>query len=130
MLVVTPIYVAACAMLLTYLAFAVVKGRRKYRILIGDNENKDFVWIRRAHGNFTETAPMVLIALGSAELAGAPALLVHACGLSLIVGRAMHAYCFLKAPKRIVYRQWGMYLTLAALLTSSAAGVAFALRFI
>lgn len=123
MLVATPLYVAMCAVLLTFLGLRVVKGRRQHRILIGDNGNRDFIWIVRAHGNFTETAPLTLIAIASAELAGAPGFLVHACGLSLVIGRLLHAYCFLKAPHVIRLRQWGMYLTLASLWVAAAAAV-------
>lgn len=128
MFVVTPVYVALAALMFTYLGFRVVQGRRKYRILIGDGGNQDFIWLSRAHGNFTETAPIALIATGAAELAGAPGLLVHACGISLILGRLLHAYSFLKEPRTIGCRQWGMYLTLAGLLVSALAGAGYALH--
>jgi len=123
---ITPIYIALSVIMCTFLALQVVKNRRSRRILIGDNEDQDFLWVSRAHANFVETVPITLIALGAAELAGAPALLLHASGLLLVAGRLLHAYCFLKDHKAMKARVLGMQLTIASMWVSAAAGVIFA----
>lgn len=45
----------------------------------------------RAHGNYTETVPIVLIAMAAAEIASMPQWALWAGGISLLVGRLMHA---------------------------------------
>ncbi len=123
---VTPIYVALSVFMCTFLALQVVKNRRSRRILIGTNEDQDFIWVSRAHANFIETVPVALIAMGTAELAGAPAALLHASGALLVIGRVLHAYCFLKDHMAIKARVRGMQLTIASMWVSASAGVVFA----
>ncbi len=69
-----------------------------YRGKVGINfmHGDDDVLLRRmrAHGNFTETVPIVLIAMALAELAGAPSWLMLAGGTSLVLGRLIHAVNF------------------------------------
>ncbi len=69
-----------------------------YRGKVGINfmHGDDDVLLRRmrAHGNFTETVPIVLIAMALAELAGAPSWLMLAGGASLVLGRLIHAANF------------------------------------
>ncbi len=44
----------------------------------------------RAHGNFTETVPITLLAMAAAELAGAPPWLLWSGGAALLAGRSLH----------------------------------------
>jgi uncharacterized membrane protein YecN with MAPEG domain len=64
----------------------------------------------RAHANFTETVPIVLIAMGYAELSGAPAWLLWLGGASLLVGRLMHAAI-------LVTKGWGLPRAVGMILT-------------
>lgn len=124
---VAPLYIALSVIMCTYLGLQVVKSRRSRRILIGDNDDPEFIWVSRAHANFVETVPIALIALGAAELAGAPALVLHASGLLLVAGRLLHAYCFLKDHKAMKARVRGMQLTIASMWVSAASGAGYAL---
>ncbi len=45
----------------------------------------------RAHGNFTETAPLTLLLMGLLELAAAPAALLLAAASLFVLGRILHA---------------------------------------
>ena len=42
---------------------------------------------------------MGLIALGLAESVSAPALILHAIGLTLVTGRVLHAYGMFQSPR-------------------------------
>jgi len=64
----------------------------------------------RAHGNFTETVPIVLIAMGIAELTGAPVWLLWTGGGSLLIGRVIHAVI-------LVLRGWGLSRVIGMTLT-------------
>jgi len=46
----------------------------------------------RVQANFVENVPLVLILLYLVEIAGAPDVFLHACGMALIVLRVLHAW--------------------------------------
>ncbi|MEY2861605.1 MAG: hypothetical protein RL392_2063 [Pseudomonadota bacterium] len=64
----------------------------------------------RAHGNFTETVPIVLLAMVAAELTGAPSWLLWAGGASLVLGRLMHAAI-------LILKGWGLPRAIGMVLT-------------
>jgi len=127
MLTVTPIYLAIAAALYSIMAFTVIGNRRRRRLSIGDGDQPDFVRIVRGHANFAEYAPITLLAIGIAELTGVPAAILHLCGALLIVGRAMHAYCFLFTTEGMKLRVGGMVLTFFSLWIAAAAGAIYAI---
>ncbi len=127
MLTVTPVYLAIAVVLYSFIAFTVISNRRRRRISLGDGGNQDFARIVRSHGNFAEYAPLTLLAIGIAELTGAPALILHLSGILLIAGRGLHAYCFLFTPVGLKLRVSGMMLTFFALWTATGAAVLYAL---
>lgn len=123
MLSITPIYLAAAVAMYSFMAFTIIANRRKRLISIGDGDQKDFARIIRGHANFAEYAPLTLLAIGVAELTGAPHLLLHACGVALLIGRGLHAYCFLYTPVGMKQRVTGMVLTFISLWIASAAAL-------
>lgn len=123
MLSVTPIYLAAAVALYSFMAFTIIANRRKRQISIGDGNQKDFARVIRGHANFAEYAPLTLLAIGVAELTGTAHLLLHTCGVMLLVGRGLHAYCFLFTPIGMKLRVTGMVLTFISLWTASAAAL-------
>lgn len=69
----------------------------------------------RAHGNFTETVPITLMAMGAAEISGASATVLLFGGTSLIAGRALHYW--------VVRRKgWGSARAISMVLTFVAMG--------
>lgn len=44
----------------------------------------------RAHGNFTETVPITLLAMAGAEISGTPQSVLWAGGACLLIGRGLH----------------------------------------
>jgi len=99
-----------------------VVGYRRLKTDIHFLDGGDITLTRRmrAHGNFTETVPMTLIGMLTAELTGAPALLLWAGGALLLVGRGWHYWVILQ-------QGWGngralsMVLTFAAMLLFAGA---------
>lgn len=123
MLTITPIYVAAAVAMYSVIAFVVISNRIRRRISIGDAGQTDFARMVRGHGNFAEYAPITLPAIGVADLAGAPASILHACGILLLCGRGLHAYCFLFTPVGRRIRVTGMMLTFFSLWIAAGAGL-------
>lgn len=67
--------------------------------------------------------PPVLILILLCELQGAPVLLVHALGLTLTLGRVLHAYGVSQAKEPLIFRMIGMIMTFAALVVSAITGI-------
>lgn len=64
----------------------------------------------RAHGNFTETVPMTLLAMAGAEIAGTPQSVLWAGGVLLLIGRGLHYW--------VIRRHgWGNMRALSMILT-------------
>jgi len=90
----------------------VLVGYRRVQTDIQFFDGGDLVLLRRmrAHGNFTETVPIVLLAMAGAEFSGAPHWALWAGGLSLLVGRCMHAAI-------LITRGWGLPRAIGMILT-------------
>lgn len=112
---ITPIYAALLAVLLIALSFRVIFVRRGERISLGDADNPALRARIRVQANFVEYTPLALILILLIELQGGDALVVHALGLMLLIGRIAHAVGVSKHPQVMPLRFWGMILTFASL---------------
>jgi uncharacterized protein len=94
----------------------VVVGYRRAKTGIQFFDEGDVTLRRRmrAHANFTETVPIVLIAMTASEQSGAPAWLLLAGGSLLAVGRALH-YATLVRSGFGIGRAIGMVMTLLSM---------------
>ena len=123
MLSITPIYIGIAVIMYAVLSFFVISGRRRYKISIGDGNDPRFARTVRAHGNFAEYAPLTLLAMGAAELAGATGAVIHVAGALLLIGRAIHGYYFVFSAGVRKFRVGGMMLTFFAMWIAAAAGI-------
>jgi uncharacterized membrane protein YecN with MAPEG domain len=87
---VTALYAALIALWLLVLAARVSLGRRRFKVGLGDGGHVELQRAIRAHANAAEWALPVLLLLLIAELTRASPLLLHACGIALVVGRVLH----------------------------------------
>ena len=117
--VVTPLYAAALTALFITLSLRVIGLRRSGRVSLGDAGNPALLVRIRAQGNCAEYAPLGIVLLLLAELAGAAPALLHLSGLVLLAGRISHAWA-LSGPGRLGARTIGMLMTFAALALSAA----------
>ena len=118
MISVTPIYGAVAAFLLVFLSFRVISRRRTARVGLGVGEDRQLERAIRAHGNFCEYVPLVLLLMAFAEWQDAPDWRVHLVGLLLLSGRVIHALGLGQEPEPPKLRTIGMALTFAALISS------------
>lgn len=97
---------------LLQIPLTIMVGYRRVRTGIQFFDGGDQTLLRRmrAHGNYTETVPIVLLAMAAAEFTGAPAWLLWAGGSSLLVGRVMHAAI-------LVLKGWGLPRAIGMILT-------------
>ena len=87
---VTALYAALVALLLLVFALRVSSFRRSLGVGIGDGGHDALARAIRVHANAVEWALPVLFLLLVAELNRAAPLLLHACGVALVVARVLH----------------------------------------
>lgn len=124
---ITGLYAGLLAGLFLWLSWRVVLGRRLHRVSVGDGDEKDLIKRMRAQSNWVEYTPIGLILLGLVEMNGVEHWIVHLGGLSLALGRFMHAYGFGSTPQIIPMRKWGMFFTLWAIIGLAALNVVCAI---
>jgi uncharacterized protein len=110
----TLLFAGLCALLQCALTLMVIVRRLQARVNLLDGGDEPLQRRIRAHGNFTETAPMVLILMALLELRNLDAAWLWALGICLLLGRLLHALGLLVARARWS-RLAGMVLTLTAL---------------
>lgn len=118
---ITSIYAALIAVLFLTLSLRVVRYRREHRVSLGDAGDASLLKRMRAQANCAEYAPIGLILLLLVELQGAPGVLVHLLGLTLLAGRVLHAYGFSASPPKMALRAFGMMLTFVMIAASAVA---------
>ena len=85
-------YAALLGLLAVVLTIRVILNRVKHKVNTGDGGNKDLAQAIRAHGNFTEQAPLALVLIMVAEASGAAPTMVHVLGVALLVSRVLNAW--------------------------------------
>lgn len=111
----TAIFVGIFA--LAHIPFTVFVGYHRARTGIQFFDGGDAALLRkmRAHGNFTEQVPIALLAMAAAEATGAPRWALLAGGISLLIGRALHAFVVARSG-------WGIGRAIGMVLTMLATG--------
>ena len=118
-MIVTPIYAGLLALLFFVLSLRVVK-LRGHGASLGDGGNPLLLRRIRAHGNFAEYVPFILLMMAMLELSHFSSYLLHALGLALVVARLLHAYALSFTEKFKFGRFWGTALTFMLLLVCGA----------
>ena len=118
---VTSLYAALLALLFLALSVLVIRQRLLGKVVIGLGESEGLLRASRAHSNFAEYVPVLLILLLLLELGGARPWLLHGLGAAILLGRALHAAGISRSPERLVFRQAGMMLTFGPLAVAALA---------
>lgn len=116
MLLVTSIIAAVLTIIFIKLSFAVIGLRRKNKVGLGSGGYEDLERAIRAQGNFSEYVPLGVILIACLEANGAPWWLVAIPGITLIIGRVIHAKGINVPPPDFSKRVLGMKLTFGTLI--------------
>ena len=127
MLLVTSIIASLLTIILIKLSFAVIGLRRKNKVGLGSGGHDDLDRAIRAQGNFIEYVPFGIILIACLELNGAPWWLVLIPGITLIVGRLIHAVGINEPPPNFSKRVMGMKLTFNTLIALVILNLAWSL---
>lgn len=120
------------SLLFLALSVRVIRSRRAGKVAIGAGGNRAVERAMRVHANFAEYVPLALLLMLIAEMSGYPRWIVHVAGVSLLVGRILHAWGVSQEPEDFRWRTAGTGATftvlgvLAALLLGAAVWRAFA----
>ncbi len=117
MLIITSILASVLTLLFVKLSFAVIGLRRKNKVALGSGGNEELERAIRAQGNFAEYVPFGIVLIACLELNGAPWWLVALPGLTLVIGRIIHAKGINEPPPNFGKRVTGMKFTFNTLIT-------------
>jgi uncharacterized membrane protein YecN with MAPEG domain len=120
---ITSIYASLSALLIVRLTLSVIKLRRKIQISVGDGGNEQLQLAIRTHANALEYIPITLLLLLTLELNGAPKILIHLLGATLITGRIIHAIGI--PAKDLKKRVLGMQITIFLLIGLAILNILF-----
>lgn len=118
-LAVTALYAGALGVLFVGLSLNVIRVRRIENVNLGSQGKPRLGRAIRAHANFAEYVPLVLLLMGIAELSETPVWRLHLMGSGLLIGRFVHAYCFALTDGHLLSRVVGIALTFAALIAAT-----------
>ncbi len=127
MLLMTSIIAAILTIIFVKLSFAVIGLRRKNKVGLGSGGYDDLERAIRAQGNFAEYVPIGLILIACLELNDAPWWLVILPGITLIIGRLIHAKGINEPPPNFSSRVLGMKFTFGTLITLAILNVGWPL---
>ncbi|MCA3641541.1 MAG: MAPEG family protein [Methylobacterium sp.] len=108
-------YIAVLVLLGIVLTFRVILVRRAEKVGIGDGGSEELARRIRVHGNFSEQTPLILAILVLLPMLGAREWLVHAVGLTGLLGRVLHALGLGQSIGKSFGRVYGMLLTWTSL---------------
>jgi len=116
---IVPFYAGLLALVFVVLSVRVIRQRRGAKVAIGPGGNPSLERAMRVHANFAEYVPFAVVLLALMELQRAPAFLLHALGLVLLVGRLAHAYGVSQEKENFRFRVTGMMATFATLVIAA-----------
>ncbi len=111
---VTTLTLIALTPLFLFLSFKTIHTRTKKKISLGHGNDDVLQKMIRAHANFTEYVPFIVLLILAAEYRQMPQLFLVFIGVLLVSGRYIHAYHFYTHQNGYTLRVLGMVLTLTA----------------
>lgn len=106
----TPLYAGLLALWYLVLSYRIITMRME-GTSFGDGGNPVLLRRIRAHGNFAEYVPFILILIGILELSHLPNIIVHGLGITLVIARLLHGYALSFRETFKFGRFWGTALT-------------------
>ncbi|MDF3031739.1 MAG: hypothetical protein K0R03_2297 [Moraxellaceae bacterium] len=115
---VTLLYAGLLSLVFLILSARVVLMRGEGGISLGDGGNPVMLRRIRAHANFAEYVPLLLLMIGFLEASGVSATVLHGLGATLLVARVLHGYALSFTASFKFGRMVGAALTFLLLLVA------------
>jgi uncharacterized membrane protein YecN with MAPEG domain len=119
---ITAFYLGILALLYAVLGLQVSRLRRGHRVLFGDGDNIKLRSAIRAHANFAEYVPIIVLMVVLLEMSRLPPIGVHLLMAALLVSRLLHPLGMYVGPRTMQFqicRVGGIVLTVTVLLASA-----------
>lgn len=119
---ITSAYLGLLALLYVVLGLQVSRLRRGNKVLFGDGGDIKLRSAIRAHGNFVEYVPIIVLMVAILEMSGTPAAGVHLLMAALLVARLLHPLGMYVGPRTLQFqicRVGGILLTLLVMLDAA-----------
>ena len=119
---ITSAYLGILALLYLVLGLQVSRLRRGNRVLFGDGDNIKLRSAIRAHANFAEYVPIIVLMVAMLEMSGMPAPRVHLLMGALLVARLLHPLGMYVGPRTLQFqicRVGGISLTLLVMIAAA-----------
>ena len=119
---ITATYLGVLGLLYAFLGLRVARTRRGEKIGFGDGDNRFLRSAIRAHANFVEYVPIIVLMNALLEMGGAASVQMHVVLGTLTVSRVLHPFGMHAkpmTPQFIVGRIVGMILTFLVLVASA-----------
>ena len=119
---ITSAYLGILALLYLVLGLQVSRLRRGNKVLFGDGGNIKLRSAIRAHANFVEYVPIIVLMVALLEMSGTAAARVHLLMAALLVARLVHPLGMYVGPRTLQFqicRVGGILLTLLVMLSSA-----------
>jgi uncharacterized membrane protein YecN with MAPEG domain len=119
---ITAAYLGILALLYAVLGLQVSRLRRGNQVLFGDGGNIKLRSAIRAHANFAEYVPLIVLMVAMLEISGIPAARVHLLMGALLVARLLHPLGMYVGPRTLQFqicRVGGILLTILVLIASA-----------
>lgn len=116
---ITSLYAGLLALLFFALSVHTIRQRRALQVALGDQGQPLLKRAVRAHANFAEYVPLILLMIMMLELHQMPAWVLHGLGLTLLIGRGLHAWGITRPEEDYRWRVTGMSMTFVCLLLSA-----------
>lgn len=117
---ITANYLAILALIYAALALQVIRLRRSNATPFNDGGNEGLRSAIRAHGNFMEYVPIIVLMIAFLEMSGASPLRIHLLMGALVLSRLLHPLGMYATPgslKFMICRGGSIYLTIGLLVS-------------
>jgi len=118
-MLITGLYAGILALLFIALCVNVIRKRLAFKIGIGDGGNHELSKAIRIHANFAEHVPFAIVLIALCDYAQYNPYLIHAMGLTLLMGRVLHSYGLSKTSVRSSGRTFGVLMTYAVIIIAA-----------
>jgi len=108
---ITSVFIALFIAMAFVLTLRAISGRGAMKVSVGDGGEEEMVRLMRAHSNFVETVPLVLVGMVAMELNNAPSWWLITVGAIFLLSRISHAIGMTYRYPDIPFRVVGMSVT-------------------
>lgn len=125
---VTTLYAGLNGLIALTLATLVIRQRQRTGTVLGAGGDAALEQAIRAHGNFVEYVPLILVLMLLLELGGVSAPWLHGMGIALTAARVLHGWGLARSRNRSFGRAAGFTVTWLILAAAAAAAVVLGAR--